>query len=204
MKIRHRYRSIKRILLDIDDVCNYCTKYALQWLGVPFDYDHFYEKYPTDFGYDIVSSANMILGHRRFTEDSFWWIIPRQFWASAPISAEFHYLFARCEDLVGREGICFLTGPTKDPDSLAGKLEWIQRVAPPWMHRQYLVGPPKQFCAHPEALLIDDSDANVDRFRDWGGNAILVPRPWNTLNGVDTMAHLEAEFSRYLKKKEAA
>ena len=182
--------NIKRVLLDIDDVMNECTRYALQWLGIPFDYDKFYDKYPNENGYDIVATANQILGYQRFTVPSFWSMIPRQFWASAPKSAEHDFILAKCEELVGREGICLLTGPTKDPDCLAGKLEWITANLPSWLHRQYLVGPRKNFCAHPEALLIDDSDANVDKFREWGGNAILVPRPWNTLHSVDTMPHL--------------
>lgn len=188
---------IKRILLDIDDVMNECTRYALQWLGIPFDYVNFYDKYPTKNGYDIVTTANDILGTPRFTVPSFWSMIPRTFWSSAPKSAEHDWLLPKCVELVGQQGICLLTGPTKDPDCLAGKLEWIVRVLPPWLHRQYLVGPCKQFCAHPDALLIDDSDANVDKFRAWGGNALLVPRPWNMLHATNTMTHLQAEIRHY-------
>ena len=57
---------IRRILLDIDDVCNQCTRYALKWLGIPFDYNTFYQKYPTKYGYDIVSAANDLLCYERF------------------------------------------------------------------------------------------------------------------------------------------
>lgn len=185
---------IKRILLDIDDVCNQCTQYCLKWLGIPFDYEHFYEKYPIDHGYDIVTTANMLLGYDRFDVKSFWSMIPREFWATCPPSAEMPFLLEQCIGLVGEENVCFLTGPTKDPDCLAGKLEWIWRFAPQFMHRQYLIGPRKQFCAHHEALLIDDSDSNVNTFREWGGNAILVPRPWNTLHGVNTGEHLALMF----------
>jgi hypothetical protein len=181
---------IKRILLDIDDVCNQCTQYAMKWLGIPMDYERFYETYPIGHGYDIVATANMLLGHERFDVKSFWSMIPRVFWASCPPSAEMEMILARCVALVGEENVCFLTGPTKDPDCLAGKLEWIWRFAPEFMHRQYLIGPRKQFCAHHEALLIDDSAANVNTFREWGGQAVLVPRPWNTLHGVNTAEHL--------------
>jgi 5'(3')-deoxyribonucleotidase len=94
--------------------------------------------------------------------------------------------------------ICILTGPTKDPECLAGKYEWITTVLPPYLHRQYLIGPRKQFCAHPEALLIDDSDDNVKAFRGAGGHAILVPRPWNSLHALNTTEYLQREFGRYL------
>jgi hypothetical protein len=192
---------IRRILLDIDDVCNRCSEYALKWVGCPFDYTNFYQKYPTKYGYDIVSAANDILGYERFDVKSFWNMIPRVFWATCPVSNEFPWLLQLCVDLVGQDNVCFLTGPTKDPDCLAGKLEWISRVAPEFMHRQYLIGPRKQFCAHPEALIVDDSDANIDKFREWGGTGILVPRPWNTLHGVDTKQHLIDEFGKLFEEK---
>lgn len=195
---------IHRILLDIDDVCNQCTPYALKWLGVPCDYDRFYEKYPTDFGYDIVAAANMLLGYPRFDVKSFWSMIPRSFWATCPPSEEMSWLLEQCVALVGEDNVCFLTGPTKDPDCLAGKLEWIWRFAPKFMHRQYLIGPRKQFCAQHEALLIDDSDANVDTFRAWGGQAILVPRPWNTLHAINTTQHLALMFDSLLHDKQHA
>ena len=31
-------------------------------------------------------------------------------------------------------------------------------------------------------ILIDDSPANVNKFRQYGGHAILVPSNWNTSN----------------------
>lgn len=181
---------IRRILLDIDDVCNQCTKYALQWVGCPMDYDNFLEKYPPEYGYNIVDVANASLGYKRFDVPSFWNMIPRTFWSTCPVSDEYGWLFDECVRLVGQDNVCFLTGPTKDPDCLAGKLEWISRNSPEFMHRQYLIGPRKRFCAHPEALLIDDNDANVDSFRAHGGKAITVPRPWNRLHGVNTLVHL--------------
>lgn len=192
---------IQRILLDIDDVCNKCTPYVLRWLGVPFDYPNFYTKYPTRNGYDIVKTANELIGYERWDVKSFWSMVPRMFWATCPVSDEFEWLLQLCVDLVGRDNVVFLTGPTKDPDCLSGKLEWIHKYAPDFMHRQYLIGARKQFCAHPQALLIDDSDANIDTFREWGGNGILVPRPWNTLNAVNTKQYLIDEFGKLFQQK---
>lgn len=197
---------IKRILLDIDDVCNQCTQYALKWLGVPFDYERFYETYPTEHGYDIVTVANTLLGYARFDVKSFWSMIPRQFWATCPPSAEMDWVLEQCVKLVGEGNVCFLTGPTKDPDCLAGKLEWIWKFAPKFMHRQYLIGPRKQFCAQHKSLLIDDADANVNTFREWGGQALLVPRPWNSAHGLKTgevLAHaFDAMFEDRLQEQQ--
>ena len=120
------------------------------------------------------------------------------------MSAEFPFLLGWCESLVGQENVCLLTSPTIDPDCLAGKLEWIHEFTPKWLHRQYLVGPCKQFCAHPEALLIDDSDKNVNKFRDWGGQAVLVPRPWNTNHTLNTMENLAHAFELLHEAKREA
>ena len=62
------------------------------------------------------------------------------------------------------------------------------------MQRQFLIGPSKHLCANPETLLIDDSDKNVDSFRKCGGQAVLVPRPWNSLHGLNALDHLTTAF----------
>jgi len=187
---------IDTINLDIDDVLNQCTKYALQWLGIPFDYSNFIAKYPVKHGYNIVNVANEILGYERFDVPSFWNMIPRVFWASVPVSDEFQFIIDESIKLVGVDNVCLLTGPTKDPDCLAGKLEWINRVMPKWAHRQYLIGPRKRFCADPHTLLIDDSDDNKKAFESAPrfGRCLLVPRPWNSLNGVNTHDYLVRQF----------
>ncbi len=51
--------------------------------------------------------------------------------------------------------------------------------------RRYLMGPAKHFCSGPGRVLIDDSDKNVIEFLRSGGQAILVPRPWNMLRGMN-------------------
>jgi hypothetical protein len=62
-----------------------------------------------------------------------------------------------------------------------GKKQWIRRYLPEEMWNNYLIGPPKHLCASPDALLIDDVEENVDKFRAYGGRAVLFPRPWNRL-----------------------
>lgn len=194
---------IKRILLDIDDVCNRFTMEALWHVGC--DVNPMYQStHPGGGNYDIVGIANQMFGYQRFTPQKFWDSIPRKFWATVSPSAEFAFLIGWCESLVGQENVCLLTSPTIDPDCLAGKLEWIHTFAPRWLHRSFLVGPRKQFCAHSEALLIDDADKNVNAFREWGGNAILVPRPWNSLWGTDTQQHLSLLFDTLHHDKQEA
>jgi len=171
-----------RIFLDLDDVCNCFTLYALRQVGCIVG-NHDYHLYNHHWGWDIVKAANHLHPdpRRYFTKQSFWELIKREHWARVPWSMEFLPLLRRCIELVSQDNVCILSCPTLDPDCLAGKLEWIRDFMPKDMQRQYLIGPRKHFCASPNALLIDDSDDNVTAFRIHGGQAILMPRPWNSL-----------------------
>lgn len=182
---------ITRVLLDLDGVLNKFYHHALHYLGIA---DYSDETHPVECGYDIIAAANKLAGYERFTPRAFWNAIPRHVWATAPKSEECDWLLDECVRLVGRDGVCIATSPTLDPDSLAGKLEWIHANLPPWLHRQYLVGPCKQFLAHPQALLVDDADRNIDSFRLWGGRAVLVPRPWNSEHRLSTRGKLSGFF----------
>lgn len=182
---------IENILLDVDGVCNTFQHHVFNCLGLFYPDDSWY---PVDCGWDIVAAANRLAGYERFTATSFWNSITREMWAHVPPSSEFCQILTWAADGVGKEHVHFLSSPTLRPDSLAGKLEWIQRFAPPWMQRQFLIGPSKHLCANSKTLLIDDSDKNVDSFRKYGGEAVLVPRPWNSLHGFDAFDHLAAVF----------
>ena len=113
---------------------------------------------------------------------TFWDMISRKIWAECPKSELCDWLITISVDLVGEKNVFIASSPTKDADSLAGKLEWIHKNLPTFLHRQYFITPRKVQLAHPGALLIDDSDSNVAVFRDRGGSAITVPRPWNNYN----------------------
>ena len=185
--------TLTRIFLDLDDVCNTFTLSALREVGCPvgpWDYDN----YDPRWGFNIVKAANALHPNCEFGATGFWNSLSRKFWATIPKSGEFDMLLKECEALVGRKEMCILSSPTLDPDCAAGKMEWIYKNLPTWLHRQFLIGPPKHFCARPDAVLIDDSDANVKAFRDYGGQAILMPRPWNKHHHLNAKAYLRGEF----------
>lgn len=182
---------IKKIYLDIDGVLNRFQWYIFQRLGVPMAHE---DQYPVEAGWDIVQAANILLGEDRYSKTSFWNSVTREMWANTPTSDIFSLLIGTCEQLVGQENICILTSPTLDADCVAGKVEWMQRFLPKWMHRNFLIGPPKHECAQPGRVLIDDADKNVAAFNAAGGKGILVPRPWNTLHGRDPLTHVTREL----------
>jgi len=82
---------------------------------------------------------------------------------------------------LGLEKVYLLTMPMPNLESASGKMMWINDNLPIYLSRTIITTRevPKAFLARPDALLIDDKDENVEEFRTAGGNAILVPRPWN-------------------------
>jgi len=143
----------------------------------PFDY----EKYPTEVGYDMVGAWAKLSNRSRVSVPVFWEWISRRTWEQMPKSAQF-WLIEASADLVGRENVLIATSPTKSPDCLFGKYQWIEQHCPDWIKRQYAVTPRKHWLAQEGYLLIDDCDSNCEAFVQEGGQAILVPRPWNSLH----------------------
>ncbi len=83
-------------------------------------------------------------------------------------------------DRVGKDRIAFLSSPCRTPGCGQGKRKWFARHFPafdPW--GDLFLGGAKWKLAHPGALLLDDSDSNCAKFRAAGGQAFLIPRPWN-------------------------
>lgn len=73
--------------------------------------------------------------------------------------------------------------PSAHHSSAAGKVAWIQTWIPK-MRRRFVLTPMKHLLAKPGVVLIDDHDKNVEAFRAAGGEADLVPRPWNSAHAV--------------------
>jgi len=99
----------------------------------------------------------------------------RSFWSEIELYPWAEELWALCSSFAPT---FIATSPARDPDSSAGKVEWLQR----WRgteFRDYVITPKKELLATPGALLIDDLEANVDKWRERGGRAVLFPQIWN-------------------------
>lgn len=77
------------------------------------------------------------------------------------------------------DDICILTAPTDNAGCIPGKREWIIKHFPQLKNNMIFTGQ-KQFCAHGNALLIDDHDRNIELFKVNGGKTILFKQPWNS------------------------
>lgn len=112
------------------------------------------------------------------TEDGFWKKIHgigADFWVGIPPYPWYKRIYEECKKTAPT---IILTSPSDHESSPQGKSVWLKErlgVCP----KGYLMGSSKHHLAHKNALLIDDADHNVDRFRASGGRAILFPRPWN-------------------------
>ncbi len=76
--------------------------------------------------------------------------------------------------------VIFCTSPSLDATCPSQKVQWLRNHG--LMHSRkndYQIGPRKELNAKSGAILIDDSDSNVTKFREHGGKAILFPQPWN-------------------------
>jgi len=167
----------REIYLDLDDVLNTFTNYALRFRGAkPPEYSD----WPAcDF--DIVANAARF--GLKTTAQQFWRGLPQEVWATVPKSNICNALIDVCARLVGKDNVFIATSPVMDGGSHAGKYEWIVANTPSWLHRQYFITPRKWKLSQPGSLLIDDSDENVEKWRRRGGLALTCPRPWNSLRG---------------------
>ena len=75
--------------------------------------------------------------------------------------------------------VTIASSPSYDPASLAGKVRWLQTHLGR-KFRDYLIGPPKYLLARADTVLVDDSDRNINRFREHGGIGVLFPQNWNS------------------------
>lgn len=155
---------LKTILLDCDGVLADFHGAALKLWDFPR------EQYPPGV-YDIPGVVGI-------SEDDFWERINSipDFWLDIPA-------FAWLEELirfVDRTGIKWYiaTAPSLDPDCVRQKIIWLRRRLGNKFNR-IMLGRHKELMANPQTVLIDDCDANIDRFIRREGHGILFPQVWN-------------------------
>jgi len=123
------------------------------------------------------------------------------FWMELELTPEARNLYHGLRCAFGEDNITFLTKPTRSASAYSGKYRWIKKNF--GCSSKILMGEaPKALLARPEHLLVDDYDKNVDEWRVAGGEAIMVPRPWNRLHAQagDVLAHVDSELCKFLDK----
>jgi len=132
-------------------------------------------------------------------ETDFWKGLTKNFWADLEWTADGKELYALVKQY---DPVIMTSPPWSSPNAIDGKAEWIKKnLKKVWRSRRMCFTSRKHLFAHSQALLIDDKESNVQEFREAGGHAILVPRPWNCLRKVNTVAWVSNRlefFKEYL------
>lgn len=161
---------MNRCLLDMDGVLSDFVGGACRLHKVPNPYDN-----PVNHGKPRIEELVGI------PAVDFFGPMDEAFWAGLDPTPECFKIVAEVEKVFGRNNVCILTSPVRTHGCFEGKLAWIRKHLPQF-GRRFLVGPSKEFAAGPHSWLVDDSDANVINFANWGGNAVQVPQPWNSIH----------------------
>ena len=170
---------MKRAFLDMDGVLVDFIQGMIDVHNLGKTIDELYFDYPGEW--DVTKILKM-------AAPAFWKPINEEFWAKLEWMPDGERLLKIVEDRFGRENVCLLTSPCANYGCYDGKMRWIERHLPKHYKRHLMVGGMKHLCASQNVVLIDDSDANIDKFRDHGGHGILVPRIWNSAHNLRELA----------------
>jgi len=182
---------INTVFLDVDDVLADFMKGLHKALNISYDYFNYpYEKGNWDIlGYQIKSNDDSLITFDQCND-----VCTFDFWQYLLWMHDGRDILRAIMDTVGLEKVYLLTAPMPNIESPTGKWLWVSDNLPIYLKRTIITQAPKHLLARPNMLLIDDKDQNVDEFREAGGRALLVPRPWNRL-------HQQADrTSQYVKE----
>ena len=177
--------KINRIFLDLDGVIR-------DWDGGVYKWFRMEPRTPTDWGH----VCRTICKEYGISQHYFWEKQGPDFWAGLEMLPYSQQIIS----LLPIEKTCLLTSPTLNNAGFSQK--WIRTNLPEYFDKkQYLIGSAKHFCAAPDTLLIDDSDINVKKFKEEGGNTILFPQPWNEnrviLEDIHRVHYLKSQLNLY-------
>lgn len=161
---------IKTIILDLDGVITDFCIGVYKAFSQPYNYPYLTRKYKFWDDWDGVTTAMVDF----VCNDSFWQFQP---WIH-----DGHDILREITKQFDPEQIYLATYPMPNVESPTGKWKWVKENLPEYYSRTIITQAPKSLLAKPDTLLLDDKDENIEEFVKAGGNAILVPRPWNELH----------------------
>jgi len=165
---------IKTVFLDVDGVLANFRKGIHEAFVKPYHYPTlskkwtFWDDWP-DVMFEMVNAVCTI-----------------PFWQNLEWMHDGGDILEIIRDKFNADQIYLLTTPMPNVESATGRWSWIREQLPEFYKRTIITQAPKHLLARPDTLLIDDKDENVDGFREAGGKALLIPRPWNR-------AHFQAD-----------
>ena len=148
----------------------------------------------TNFIYGVYAAFNKLYSYSTLSKKYKFWddwpditsetvdtVCTTKFWDSLEWMHDGHDILREVTKYFKAEQIYLLTYPMPNVESATGKWMWVQKHLPEYYKQTIITQVPKSLFAKPDFLLIDDKNENVEDFIAAGGDAILVPRPWNKL-----------------------
>lgn len=176
---------IKTIYLDLDDVLADFMNGLHKALSIPYNYFN----YPYKKGDWDILGHQIILNDELVTFEQCDACCDTAFWINLEWTHDGRDILRAIMDKPGLDKVYLLTAPMPNLESASGKMMWVYENLPVYMKRTIITQAPKSLLAKPGTLLLDDKDENVEEFVKAGGNAILVPRPWNKLHEQANESH---------------
>jgi 5'-nucleotidase len=161
------------ILLDMDGVLADFFSGALEALNRDFNKKITIEKYAIEFGqwgtYDYYGITQEQFWESIHSTPDFWYNLKPMPWAKS------------LYDMLSEIGdVTILTTPSLDPSCAMQKLQWLDNYLS-IKSDKVLMGARKYLLAG-NGILIDDYHKNIEKFEEAGGDGILIPSNWNTLD----------------------
>lgn len=185
--------GIRCFLLDMDGVIADFVTRSLDVARIPLIHDQV-----TEWAYFEKHMDQNEFWTRIELDNDFWVSLKRYDWA-----------WDLGNELQSIAPVVFCSTPSRDARAAQQKIQWLRDhgFMGPNESRYFLVGHApskdghkfgKNMLAHPETVLIDDSDANVRDFIADGGQAILFPQPWNVNRDkvADRLGYVQSEIAR--------
>lgn len=175
--------NTRRCFLDLDGVLVDFIGGIHKKLGIEFSYD----KWPYKFGPEGWNFHNHLgLSFEHMSE-----LCDLKFWEDLSWMEDGADIYHTVCDFFSRDEITLLTMPMPNAMSASGKVLWVHKNLWGFRNRLMITTEKKHVLARtPDSILIDDNQGNVDEWCKAGGEAILVPRPWNRLHGAYHIATL--------------
>ena len=158
----------------------------------------------------IIDSHGWVMNHDQYDSWNYHRSIAisdEEFWECTYAENWWYYLNAYpwAQEIVGKleaiGRVVFCTSPNHDASCPSQKVMWLRKhgfLGP--QATNFQIGPEKELNARSGAILIDDSDANVKKYRDAGGQAFLFAQPWNAKSAVHTCNM--ADLNQFLESLE--
>jgi len=153
-----------RIFLDVDGVITNWIKAVAELIDVDMNDKDIREKLKKGYKFEEIVDID---------EEQMWEKINkegRKFWKNLELTPWAKKLVQEIKNT--NNNLCFLTSPSSHASSLSGKKTFLDKY---FQEINFIITGEKHFCAHPNALLIDDSVNKIKKFEDWGGNVFFWP-----------------------------